>query len=137
VPAPVPYANLTNPQTLNLYAMVADDPESFADLDGHVENASQGTSGESGGQGPQLRRLRTRRQQLPRHRRLRHQPIRCQRFPREWASCAAARLCRRLYLWIARPEGRHASTDKFGRIAKTTIGATSSWQISRRENRAE
>jgi RHS repeat-associated protein len=35
VPAPVPYANLTNPQTLNLYAMVADDPESFADLDGH------------------------------------------------------------------------------------------------------
>jgi hypothetical protein len=29
VPAPVPYANLTNPQTLNLYAMVGDDPESF------------------------------------------------------------------------------------------------------------
>ena len=25
VPAPVPYANFTNPQTLNLYAMVADD----------------------------------------------------------------------------------------------------------------
>ena len=36
VPAPVPYANLTNPQTLNLYAMVSDDPESFADLDGHT-----------------------------------------------------------------------------------------------------
>src|SRR5712691_11005584 len=36
VPAAVPYSNLTNPQTLNLYAMVADDPESFADLDGHV-----------------------------------------------------------------------------------------------------
>jgi len=35
MPAPVPYANLSNPQTLNLYAMVADDPESFADLDGH------------------------------------------------------------------------------------------------------
>ncbi len=35
IPAPVPYANLTNPQTLNLYAMVADDPETFADLDGH------------------------------------------------------------------------------------------------------
>ena len=35
VPAPVPYANLTNPQTLNLYAMVSDDPETFADLDGH------------------------------------------------------------------------------------------------------
>jgi RHS repeat-associated protein len=37
VPVPVPYANLTNPQTLNLYSMVADDPESFADLDGHQE----------------------------------------------------------------------------------------------------
>src|SRR5260370_25061678 len=36
-PAAVPYANLTNPQTLNLYSMVADDPESFADLDGHQE----------------------------------------------------------------------------------------------------
>lgn len=35
VPVPVPYANLANPQTLNLYSMVADDPESFADLDGH------------------------------------------------------------------------------------------------------
>jgi hypothetical protein len=34
-PVAVPYANLSNPQTLNLYAMVADDPESFADLDGH------------------------------------------------------------------------------------------------------
>jgi RHS repeat-associated protein len=34
-PSPVPYANLTNPQTLNLYAMVSDNPESFADLDGH------------------------------------------------------------------------------------------------------
>jgi RHS repeat-associated protein len=37
VPEPVPYANLTNPQTLNLYAMVHDDPESFADLDGHQD----------------------------------------------------------------------------------------------------
>jgi RHS repeat-associated protein len=46
VPAPVPYANLTNPQTLNLYAMVSDDPESFADLDGHqcVTTAPGGTS---------------------------------------------------------------------------------------------
>jgi RHS repeat-associated protein len=42
VPAAVPYANLTNPQTLNLYAMVADDPESFADLDGHGTADSQG-----------------------------------------------------------------------------------------------
>jgi RHS repeat-associated protein len=35
VPAPVPYANLTNPQTLNQYAFVNDNPESFADLNGH------------------------------------------------------------------------------------------------------
>ncbi|MBZ5665937.1 MAG: hypothetical protein LAO30_15150 [Acidobacteriia bacterium] len=40
VPVAVPYANLTNPQTLNLYAMVADDPESFADLDGHQDAAN-------------------------------------------------------------------------------------------------
>lgn len=37
VPEPVPYANLTNPQTLNLYAMVSDNPETFADLDGHCD----------------------------------------------------------------------------------------------------
>src|SRR5271157_4224138 len=53
VPVPVPYANLTNPQTLNLYAMVADDPESFADLDGHcgpnsgLANAPTLTTGQS------------------------------------------------------------------------------------------
>lgn len=41
VPVAVPYANLTNPQTLNLYSMVADDPESFADLDGHVPSEPQ------------------------------------------------------------------------------------------------
>jgi RHS repeat-associated protein len=35
IPVPVPYANLSNPQTLNLYAMVRDNPETFADLDGH------------------------------------------------------------------------------------------------------
>jgi len=35
IPTPVPYSNLTNPQTLNLYVMVSDNPESFADLDGH------------------------------------------------------------------------------------------------------
>jgi RHS repeat-associated protein len=44
VPVPVPYANLTNPQTLNLYSMIADDPESFADLDGH-ECGQQQASG--------------------------------------------------------------------------------------------
>ncbi|GAC1657309.1 MAG: hypothetical protein NVS9B15_18630 [Acidobacteriaceae bacterium] len=42
VPAPVPYANLTNPQTLNLYSMVGDDPESFADLDGHMRSDMTG-----------------------------------------------------------------------------------------------
>jgi RHS repeat-associated protein len=42
VPVPVPYANLTNPQTLNLYAMVSDDPESFADLDGHENCKKEG-----------------------------------------------------------------------------------------------
>jgi RHS repeat-associated protein len=45
VPVPVPYANLTNPQTLNLYAMVADDPESFADLDGHYINPGTDIAG--------------------------------------------------------------------------------------------
>jgi hypothetical protein len=40
VPAPVPYANFSNPQTLNLYAMVHDDPETFADLDGHGQNGN-------------------------------------------------------------------------------------------------
>ena len=38
VPTPVPYAKFTNPQTLNLYSMVADDPESFVDLDGHADD---------------------------------------------------------------------------------------------------
>jgi len=48
VPVAVPYANLSNPQTLNLYAMVFDDPESFADLDGHGA-PGQGTSIQAGG----------------------------------------------------------------------------------------
>lgn len=34
-PEPVPFGDLTNPQTLNLYAFVHDDPESFIDMDGH------------------------------------------------------------------------------------------------------
>jgi len=50
VPVAVPYANLTNPQTLNLYAMVADDPESFADLDGHYCNNPNVGDGCGGGQ---------------------------------------------------------------------------------------
>jgi len=36
IPAPVPYAQLTNPQTLNLYAYVNNNPETFADVDGHL-----------------------------------------------------------------------------------------------------
>ena len=36
VPAPVPYAQLTNPQTLNLYPYVRNNPETFADIDGHL-----------------------------------------------------------------------------------------------------
>ena len=47
VPAPVPYANLTNPQTLNLYAMVSDNPETFADLDGHGQ-ANEGSNTNTG-----------------------------------------------------------------------------------------
>lgn len=45
-PVAVPYANLSNPQTLNLYSMVSDDPESFADLDGHINTpgAEQATA---------------------------------------------------------------------------------------------
>ena len=50
IPAPVPYANLTNPQTLNLYAMVRDNPETFADLDGHcpqcVEEIAESPEGQ-------------------------------------------------------------------------------------------
>jgi RHS repeat-associated protein len=38
-PEPVPYANLSNPQSLNLYALVQDNPETFADLDGHDPDA--------------------------------------------------------------------------------------------------
>jgi RHS repeat-associated protein len=47
-PVPVPYANLTNPQTLNLYAMVSDDPETSADLDGHTQQASAGLQAPEG-----------------------------------------------------------------------------------------
>jgi RHS repeat-associated protein len=54
VPAPVPYANLTNPQTLNLYAMVADDPESFADLDGHCPWCIGAVIGAVGGAAAQI-----------------------------------------------------------------------------------
>jgi RHS repeat-associated protein len=39
MPEPVPYADLTNPQSLNLYALVRGNPETFADLDGHDPDA--------------------------------------------------------------------------------------------------
>jgi RHS repeat-associated protein len=47
IPAPVPYANMTNPQTLNLYAMVSDNPETFADLDGHGQIEATTSAGKS------------------------------------------------------------------------------------------
>ena len=34
-PEPIPYADLTNPQSLNQYVIVHDNPNTFADLDGH------------------------------------------------------------------------------------------------------
>lgn len=36
IPVPVPYATFVNPQTLNLYAYVANNPTTFSDMDGHV-----------------------------------------------------------------------------------------------------
>lgn len=43
-PEPIPYADLTNPQTFNLFAMVRDNPESFADLDGHQDEDAEAES---------------------------------------------------------------------------------------------
>jgi hypothetical protein len=48
----VPYANLSNPQTLNLYAMVRDNPETFADLDGHYLMAPAEYGGNVSLEGP-------------------------------------------------------------------------------------
>ena len=39
-PQGVPYANYTNPQTLNLYAYVGDNPLSLADADGHCTDTT-------------------------------------------------------------------------------------------------
>jgi RHS repeat-associated protein len=39
VPVAIPYANLSDPRTLNLYAYVGDDPTNHPDADGHVEGA--------------------------------------------------------------------------------------------------
>jgi RHS repeat-associated protein len=38
-PSPIPYATLTNPQSLNLYSFVTDDPLSHTDLDGYFQMA--------------------------------------------------------------------------------------------------
>ena len=48
VPAPIPYADLTNPQSLNQYVIVADDPSSFADLDGHEPGTNEGCTAREG-----------------------------------------------------------------------------------------
>ncbi len=40
-PVPVPYANLTDPQSLNQYVIVKDNPNTFADLDGHLWSLTQ------------------------------------------------------------------------------------------------
>ncbi len=37
-PSPIPFADLTDPQTLNLYAIVGDAPESFTEVDGHCSD---------------------------------------------------------------------------------------------------
>jgi RHS repeat-associated protein len=42
IPAPIPYADITNPQTLNLYSMVENNPETFADVGGHLLGAGPG-----------------------------------------------------------------------------------------------
>jgi RHS repeat-associated protein len=43
-PSPIPYAKLTNPQSLNLYSYVTDDPLSHTDLDGHFQMAPANNS---------------------------------------------------------------------------------------------
>ena len=50
VPAPIPYADLTNPQSLNQYVIVRDDPGSFADLDGHEPGTNEGCTAREGAQ---------------------------------------------------------------------------------------
>jgi RHS repeat-associated protein len=44
-PQPVPYAKLTDPETLNLYAYVRNNPLSRTDLDGHATITCQNTPG--------------------------------------------------------------------------------------------
>jgi len=44
-PNPVPYAKLGDPQSLNLYAYVDNDPTNHPDPDGHILSATPGTAG--------------------------------------------------------------------------------------------
>jgi hypothetical protein len=48
MPEPIPYADLTNPQSLNQYVLVREDPSSFADLDGHELLGNDDGTGSSG-----------------------------------------------------------------------------------------
>jgi RHS repeat-associated protein len=43
-PSPVPYAKLTDPQSLNLYSYVTDDPLSHTDVDGHFQSHTATTA---------------------------------------------------------------------------------------------
>ena len=40
-PAFVPYANLSNPQTFNLYSYATNNPTSHADINGHLDSQHQ------------------------------------------------------------------------------------------------
>jgi RHS repeat-associated protein len=44
LPSPIPYAKIGNPQSLNLYSYVTDDPLSHTDLDGHFQSAAANQS---------------------------------------------------------------------------------------------
>src|SRR5271169_765596 len=44
IPWPVPYSDLTNPQSLNLYAYGANNPLRFRDLDGHWHQNCNGNA---------------------------------------------------------------------------------------------
>jgi RHS repeat-associated protein len=50
-PQPVPYANLSDPQTLNLYAYVRNNPVRIADVDGHSDYIWQKIRNEASGKG--------------------------------------------------------------------------------------
>jgi len=41
-PVPIPYAKLDNPQSLNLYTYVNDNPTTFRDPDGHLLSPAEG-----------------------------------------------------------------------------------------------